>query len=30
MGHECGGPSGDGVKRSVIAQVVKGGKPDGA
>ena len=27
--HECGGPSGDGVKRSVIAQVVKGGKPDG-
>ena len=27
--HECGGTSGDGVKRCVIAQVVKGGKPDG-
>lgn len=27
--HECGGASGDGVKRSVITQVVKGSKPDG-
>ena len=27
--HECGGTSGDGIKRSVGAQVVKGGKPDG-
>ena len=27
--HECGGTSGEGVKWSVIAQVVKGGKPDG-
>ena len=27
--HECGGASADGVKRSVIAQVVKGSKPDG-
>ena len=28
--HECRGASGDGVKWSVIAQVVKGGKPDGS
>ena len=27
--HECGGTSGDGVKRSIIVQVVKGGEPDG-